>query len=67
MSLLAVAVVVIGLLSAIDLLRTIAGLRGVRAYGDEVHGGGVRPTAATLRPAAFHGQAAGSDVIDSAA
>jgi hypothetical protein len=69
--LLAVAVVLIGLLSAVDLLRTVTRARGVRAYADQAQtaqAGAPQPPATTLRrTAAVRGQSAGSDVIDSAA
>jgi hypothetical protein len=69
--LLAVAVVLIGLLSTVDLLLTITGTRGIRAHGDQpdtADAGQMQPAATTLRPvAAFGGQSAKGDVIDSAA
>jgi hypothetical protein len=73
--LLAVAVVLIGLLSAVDLLRTVTRARGVRAYADKpadqaqtAPAGAPQPIATTLRRVAgVRGQSARSDVIDSAA
>lgn len=69
--LLAVVVVLIGLLSAVDLLRTITGARGVLASADQPQTsqpGAPRPAATMLTPMAVaRGQSADGDVIDSAA
>ena len=71
MPLLAVAVVLIGLLSAVDLLRTVSGARGIPAHADELQTaqpGAPQPAATTLTPiAVVRGHSAEGDVIDSAA